>query len=303
MHCSNINISLRLLLIVLCCFPLSLIAQRDNNANLSLSLGSGVMYYNGDLSDSDPIPDSKLINPYIYGEVSWLLIDRLDMSLGFIYTKIEGADSLTNERDNQARNLSFNSPYAELNLQIRLSLLSVKNTFIVNPYLLGGIGGVYFNPKAELDGIEYELQPMGTEGQFIPGGQYEEAYSRYTISANMGGGINIRINDTWKVRVEAAAHFAFTDYLDDVSTVFPDSLQLSMTPNGPIAVGLSSKRPRGYPKAGRSRGNPENKDVVLRFGLSIVYILPAKTNKPAQKPGVMSNTFKGKKGWWGGSKD
>jgi len=261
------------------------------------------MFYNGDLSDSEVLPDFKLINPYITGEVSWLLLDRLDMSLGVLYGKIEAADSLAKEKDNNQRNLSFRSTFLEMNLQFRLSLLSVKNTFILNPYLLGGIGGVYFNPKAEIDGVEYELQPLGTEGQFIISGGYEDPYSRFTGTLNFGGGVNIRVNDNWSVRLEGAAHLTLTDYLDDVSTIFPDSLDLSRTPNGSIAVLFSSKRFKGFPKKGRSRGNPGNDDVVFRFGVSLVYVLPPKSNKPAHKPGIMRDAFPGKQGWWGKSKD
>lgn len=278
-------------------------AQRDNNANLSVGLGGGIMFYNGDLSDSDPIPDSKLINPYVAGEITWLLVDRFDMSLGFLYGKVEAADSLTNERDNQARNLSFFSKYIEMNLQFRLSLLSVKNTFPVNPFLLGGIGAFYFNPMAEYEGVEYALQPLGTEGQFIPGGEYEDPYNRIAATLNGGGGVHIRINENWRLRLEGAAHLTFTDYLDDVSTIFPDSADLARTPNGSIAVLLSSKRPKGWPKAGRSRGNPGNDDVVFRFGLSVTYIFPASTNKPKPKPGILSNPNPGRGGWWGNTKN
>ncbi len=274
-------------------------AQRDNNANFSFSLGGGAMYYNGDLSDSSPIPDGQLINPFINADVSWLLVDRLEMALGLMYGKIEGADSLTNERDNRSRNLSFFSPYAELSLSFRLSLLSVKNTFMVNPYLMGGVGGFYFNPKAEYMGVTYELQPLGTEGQYIPGGGYEQPYSNYAINANMGGGLNVRINENWRVRIEATARFAFTDFLDDVSTIFPDSVDLSNTPNGAIAVLLSSKRPKGFPDKGRARGNPGNNDIVITAGIALTYIFPSKSNRPAPRPGIMKGTFRGKKGWWG----
>ena len=47
----------------------------------------------------------------------------------------------------------------------------------------------------------------------------------------------------------------------------------------------------------------EGSRFMVLHPVSVVYILPAKSNKPAHKPGIMSNTFKGKKGWWGGSKD
>ena len=85
----NTNYSRIFLLIFLWIFYSSSVvnAQRNNNSDVSLSFGGGVMYYNGDLSDSDPIPDGKLINPFVTADISWLLIDRLELALGLYYGK------------------------------------------------------------------------------------------------------------------------------------------------------------------------------------------------------------------------
>jgi hypothetical protein len=120
----------------------------------------------------------------------------------------------------------------------------------------------------------------------------------HSASLTAGLGVFFRVNDQWSVRLEASPQLTFTDYLDDVSANYPDSTQLANTPNGTMAVLLSSRRPRGFPVGGRSRGNPERDDVIITVGLSVVYNPPAKTNART-KPGVFHQIFRGKKGWWG----
>ena len=67
----------------------------------------------------------------------------------------------------------------------------------------------------------------------------------------------------------------FTDYLDDVSTVFPDMDDLEAL-RGNEAVLLSDRswqvpdvEPIG--EQGRQRGNSDNNDSYALFGISLVY--------------------------------
>jgi hypothetical protein len=271
------------------------LAQSD----FSFSLGGGLMYYNGDLSDSRILPPMELIKPYYTADLSMLLIDRLDLSLRYLHGKVEGDDALSQEKDNQVRNQSFFSPIDEINLMLRLRLFSVRSKKTINPFGMVGMGYFWFNPKAELNGEIYELQPLGTEGQFIEGGGYSAPYKLSSGSFVLGLGVFVRLNDNFAIRIEGAPQITFTDYLDDVSTTYPDSSALAATPNGSLAVQLSSRRLKGFPNEGRPRGNAEKDDVIITFGLAVVYT-PGKNNSAVgPKPGVFRKIFKGKKGWWG----
>lgn len=263
------------------------------------SVGGGLMYYNGDLSDSRPIPPLELMRGFVTADVSMLLVDRLDLSLHYLHGSIEGDDALSNESDNRVRNQSFFSPIDEVKLMLRLRAFSVKSRLIVNPYIMGGIGYLWFNPKAELDGKVYELQPLGTEGQFIEGGAYPKPYSLSTGSFALGIGVFIRLNHNFSLRLEGAPQLTFTDYLDDTSWQYPDSSALAATPNGSLAVLLASRREKGFPDGGRSRGNPNRDDVIITLGMSLVFTPGSRECKAIPRPGIIRQVFKGKKGWWG----
>ena len=285
-------IAINLVLIVNCQF---LSAQSD----FSFSLGGGLMYYNGDLSDSRIMPPMELIKPYYTADLSMLIIDRLDLSLRYLHGSVEGDDALSEEKDNQVRNLSFFSPIDEINLMLRLRMFSVRSKKIINPFGMVGLGYFWFNPKADLKGKVYELQPLGTEGQYIDGGGYPKPYKLSSGSFVLGLGVFVRLNDNFGIRIEGAPQITFTDYLDDVSNNFPDSTALAATPNGSLAVQLSSRRLKGFPDEGRPRGNPDKDDVVITLGLAVVYTPGENNSGSGPKPGVFRKIFKGKKGWWG----
>ncbi len=268
-------------------------------SDFSFSLGGGIMYYNGDLSDSRPLPPVELLHGYIGVDANMLMVDRVDLSLRYLHGKVEGDDALSNERDNRIRNQSFFSPIDEVNLMLRLRMFSVKSKRLLNPFGMLGLGYFWFNPKAKLDGKVYELQPLGTEGQHIEGGGYPAPYKLSSGSLAMGLGLFIRLNDNFALRIEGAPQITFTDYLDDVSTNYPDSAALAATPNGAVAVLLASRREKGFPPGGRSRGNPSKDDVIISLGMSVVYTPGKISQSSSGKPGVFRKIFKGKKGWWG----
>jgi hypothetical protein len=142
----------------------------------------------------------------------------------------------------------------------------------LNPYIFTGASVFHFNPKAQLDGTWYDLQPLGTEGQFITGGGYEKPYKLFQVAVPVGFGIAVQLNKKLRLKADFCHRFLFTDYLDDVSTVYPDLESLSATPGGDIAVALSSRRKDGkYPNANSPRGSAKYKDAYTTFGLTLVY--------------------------------
>jgi hypothetical protein len=256
------------------------------------------MYYNGDLHDNRfLLPNSELIRAYYGTDFTVLLVDRLDMSLGYIHGSIEGDDATSASKYNKNRNLSFYSTIDEINLNFRLRVFSARDKELVNPYLVAGIGYFWFNPKADYNGKSYELQPLGTEGQYISGGNHPEPYKLSSASLGLGIGIHFRIDDHFGVRLEAMPRLTFTDYLDDTSSDYPDSSTLAATPNGAIAVLLSSRYDKGYPREGLRRGNADKNDVIITMGVGLVYTPGYKRKIIGQRMGVIHKIFKKSRGW------
>ena len=237
-------------------------------------IGTGMMTYNGDINEKSDkiISPSKVFKPYIKGGINYRISNRIEASIAYMYGNVGGADSLAVERDNRNRNQSFRSRIHEVSVQVEYHLMSVYKKHRLNPFAFAGAGLFHFNPQGQLNGVWYNLRPLGTEGQFIEGGDYSKPYKLTQLSMPMGLGIYVQLNSHWRVRLEYAHHFTKTDYLDDVSNAYPDLDQLAATVNGDLAVQLSNRRLVGTsPPPGRPRGNPKYNDSFSALGVMIIY--------------------------------
>lgn len=84
-----------------------------------------------------------------------------------------------------------------------------------------GFSVFQYSPKRSVDGTVYRLREIGTEGQ-VTGQEYGPISGAWTF----GLGAKFDLNYRWSVQFDINARIAFTDYLDDVSTVYPDVNQL-----------------------------------------------------------------------------
>ncbi len=197
---------------------------------------------------------------------------------GFNYGSVSYADEASPDPFQRARNLSFKSNILEITSQIEINFFRYeprKDRFKFTPYLTFGISGFYFNPKAELDGEWIALQPVGTEGQNDPDSG-KKPYSRFNFAIPVGGGFKYSFHPSWTLGVEIGVRKTFTDYLDDVSDVYPANVY-SFAVSRNVAEALSDRsgevgEPIGVP--GKQRGMDTKPDSFMFFGLSLSYTIP-----------------------------
>lgn len=122
-----------------------------------------------------------------------------------------------------------------------------------------------YNPQADLAGERVNLRDFGTEGQ-APGAEY----GRFSWATSYGMGIKWSLNHEWSINMELGIRNAHTDYLDDVSTVYPN-LELLNIVRGPSALRLSNPAVvSGIGEEGRQRGNSKNNDTYVLFGVGVM---------------------------------
>jgi len=145
------------------------------------------------------------------------------------YLMVRGDDKFAEETVRNARNLHFRSSMVELQQRIEVILFSVEKfapTYNLpgarggkrrnqQYYLFGGIGATYFNPQAKYQDSWVSLRPLMTEGQSKP-------YSPIALTIPAGFGFRVGIGAQWRIGLEASYNVVFSDYLDDVSTVYAD---------------------------------------------------------------------------------
>ncbi|MDX1666456.1 MAG: DUF6089 family protein [Saprospiraceae bacterium] len=232
----------------------------------------GGSYYFGDLNTnfdlSLPGPAGGVIARYNFNE-------RVSLKFSGNYGLMRGDDALSENTFERARNLSFRSHVIELSPVLEFNFLPYVHGSELewfSPYVFAGFNIAYFNPQAHLNEEWIDLRPLGTEGQMRG-----EEYASFTGGLVYGLGFKFDLSYDWSVNIELGARQLFTDYLDDVSTTYPDFDQLRDT-RGDLAVILSD-RSESIPGSvvapigafGRQRGNSTTKDSYVLFGVGLVY--------------------------------
>ncbi|MEZ4982616.1 MAG: DUF6089 family protein [Saprospiraceae bacterium] len=241
----------------------------------SLEIGGfyGVSNYNGELQDTRF--DPRQANP-AYGIFTRINFSKdVAISAQYFNSTISAHDTYSAGLSN-TRNLSFRTPVQEVGVQLELSLIGFggnKKAPLAKSYIFGGVSGMYFNPQAKYQDQWVDLQPLGTEGQGMPG--YQEKYSRYAVVIPLGMGFKVNVAKTVSLGLELGVRKTYTDYLDDVSSQYPDLEELERI--NPMAANLSYREPEitGSPgnPVGLERGNPENKDLYFFAGFTASFYL------------------------------
>ncbi|MEP6794591.1 MAG: DUF6089 family protein [Saprospiraceae bacterium] len=256
--------------IILCLFVLVQIKGFGQKGYELGALG-GVSYYIGDINPNyslkTPGPSLGFISRYNFNTRTSL---RFDMAVG----RLIGKDKYSENPFQKARNLSFRTDFADASMDLEFNFFNYihgSRNQNFTPYIFGGLALTYFNPRAELDGTWYGLRQMGTEGQAIG-----DEYGHITPSLSFGLGFKMDFNYEWSFNIELSARETSTDYLDDVSTVYPDMISLAAR-RGAIAALLSDRsaelgiEPIGAP--GRQRGVAGDKDAYYSMRIGIVYYI------------------------------
>ena len=261
------------LLIIL--FYLQQVCAQSSEIGLLLGASS----YKGEINN-------HLYSPRAYNLAAGLIFKRCMNShwsfrLGANIGKIDGDDADSDDAFQQYRNLQFKSTVLEGHALFEFNFFhfqtASESSSRITPFLYGGFGVYHFNPKGLLGDDWVKLQPLGTEGQGTSQFPDRKKYKRTQFCIPFGGGFKFKLNNRWSLTLESGARRTFTDYLDDISTTYPDKTILGAS-NGFDAVALSDKtvlNTTNYNNE-RQRGNASDKDWYMFTGVTINWTLSKK---------------------------
>lgn len=263
------------------CWGLPSVAQTNE-----IGLSAGVSYYVGDLN---PIGHFRFPHPaggiFYRRNFNW----HWSIRAGFTYMKVSARDSLGTYDFQRYRNINFESHLFEAQFLCEFNFFPYKpgelKKYRWTPYLFLGVAGYYFAPQTEYNGELVALDALGTEGQFITGNSVGR-YSRFQPAIPFGIGFKVNLSERFSLGFEYGFRILFTDYLDDVSTVYPDMGELLLV-SGQAAVDLSDPSySGGPPNSGFQRGFARTKDWYAFLGVSLVYNIRDKQECPgySRKP-------------------
>ncbi len=260
-----------------------------------ISVGLGASNFLGELGGRDQIGtnfvwDLELSQTRPAVSLGWryYLRERMSLRTSLAYGVLAGNDNLTKEPFRQNRNLNFRSDVFEFSVVYELhsikeelghiyDLRGVKGMKASRMGLYGfiGLGGFYFDPRGKFNNAWIRLKPLRTEGQGLPGGAQE--YSNFGFCVPMGFGIRKAFSKEWSLGLEIQHTTTFTDYVDDVSTVYYDPEAIQQV-SGDVGVymanpslGVGEGISEFTTSPGQQRGDSSDNDAYLFLRFQVHY--------------------------------
>jgi len=247
----------------------------------------GTSHYIGDLSDEKLNFSNTYFAASLFGRYNFS--NKIAIKGMAAYGRVSGDDKQSNLVASKIRNLNFYTDIYEFSLHFEYNLLKndLRNLhsrpFI--PYVFGGIGVFKFNPKTELAGTTYELQPLKTEGQGSTVYNDLKQYNLTEIAFPFGIGFRTRISDAFYVGFETGVRFTTTNYLDDVGGKYGDNNVVKAN-SGAVAAVLADRSWEvngqavgvGSFKEGDLRSDKKTfqNDLYIISGITLTYIIRSK---------------------------
>ncbi len=280
----------------------SLFGQRWKSYRQEISGGIGTSFLLGDIGGATDEPTNTVrdINfkaTRFAGSAGYNYYLRQDMSVigQFTYAMLSAKDEFAANEARRNRNFDVRTHLMEFSAQYRYYFIKDKFGHVfklrgassmffsqISAYAGIGVAGIYFNPKGRYtDGKFYALQPLGTEGQGLPGNP--DKYSRIGLAIPFTLGAKYSLGKRMGISAELGMRKTFTDYIDDVSTVYYDNTAIKNA-YGDKAAFLADPNPGENPTwtgAGERRGGEKLKDFYATFVISVNYkLLKGKSFKP-----------------------
>ena len=251
-------------------------AQFDDPKTLEVGPHVGVSYYMGDLNPMLPFAQSQL---QYGGLVRFNYNNRWTFRFDYSRATVTASDEVIKWRPE--RGLNFTSKINDFSLTAEFNFLEYytgnpkKN---VSPYIFGGISVFQYTAFANVGDLLVDLSDYATEGPEDPDAKwYDKMFGKTSpigVSIPFGMGVKFSLSRHMAATVEWRMQNTFTDYLDDVATVYPEQHAVYTYEDG-STYDLTDPTDNNY-KPGQQRGNSAFNDWfgMARVSLTWKFNLP-----------------------------
>jgi hypothetical protein len=262
-----------------------------------LVIDAGVSHFMGDLGGGGKDAahfmgirdlDFSSTRPVLSAKYRFRIIEMVSAKAGLTWAILAANDAASASLGRKMRNLSFSSNVLQFSLHgeyyfvkekanPRYSFSSLHSIRNLSAYAFTGVSVIYFNPTAKLDGVKYNLQPLGTEGQGI--GDNPAPYSTIAIGWPIGLGAKYKLTKKIAVGIEISNTFTTSDYIDDAHNKYYDNNAISAT-YGSIAGELADRhideagnQAQPYQSGKAYRGGNNYNDAFIYTVVTLTYNL------------------------------
>lgn len=251
-----------------------------NDRYFSAAFGTGQSMYIGELNQPNRIQED--FSHWTLG-LEARLLSKVSARVEAGLYHVRGRDRLAPDSSFQRqRNLSFDTYNFEMSIQGVFYMRKYRGDYYrrwpVDPYLALGVGFTTINPTTTLQETKYNLREIATE---------DNSYGPVALMLPAAAGIKFSINEFVNFNLEVAYRYTFTDYLDDVSTTFPESFPnttAELLSNRKDEIGVVNQDAYDRLVAGERRGDPDNNDQYLFLSMKLEIYLPRGSSPVIKKP-------------------
>lgn len=240
---------------------------------------AGISNYQGELASYSTANGFKAkLGPVLGIHTGYELTSRFQLRGDLQYLRLSGDDRFNDSEVTRARNLNFFSPVFQLSGGIDWNFLgfSQADGKAFTPYASVGASLFHMNPSTTYQGKKVALHPLGTEGQGLVDYPAQKRYHLLQPSLQFGGGLKFLTSGKFIIALEGMMSYTFTDYIDDVSTIYISYDEL-LAKSGPLTAALANREgeylntePVIVP-TGTKRGNNAINDffgtITVHFGI------------------------------------
>ena len=249
-------------------------AQFDDPKTLEIGPQAGASYYMGDINPTLPFAMADL---EFGGVVRFNYDTRWTFRADYSYVTVKASDEQIKWRPE--RQLNFTSKIHDVSLVGEFNFLEYytgnpkRN---VSPYIFAGISVFHYTTFADVDGTMVDLSDYLTEAAPTDPKWYDKFFGKTSaigISIPFGMGVKFALSKHMAATVEWRMQKTFTDYLDDIATVYPEQHAIYTAEDG---TQYDLTDPTGNYIPGQQRGNSAFNDWfgMARASLTWKFNLP-----------------------------
>jgi len=242
--------------------------ETPQKSRIEISLLAGESIFQGTISNSNLF--SNEMNILFGANIGYTLYSNLSANLAIISSKLSNSDFSSTNNEQISRGMSFSSSI--LGISPGLNYDFVDNRLYTKakrfrPSIGFGFDFISFNPTGIYKGKTFNLQPLGTGGQYID--SLKKPYSLLAMGYFFNIKLKYQINRFNGVGLFLTLHQSFSDYLDDVGPdEYPSVTKLlAKTTTTPDAAVYFSNTSSKFINTGQLRSSPnKSKDSFVNFG-------------------------------------
>jgi len=241
--------------------------EAPQKSRIEIGLLGGGTIFKGTISS--PSIFNNEMNILMGVNIGYTIYSNLSASLTIMSTKLSNSDLNSSNNEQISRGMSFITSILGISPAINFDFVDNRlytKAKRFRPSVGVGLDFVSFNPTGTYKNKSFNLQPLGTGGQFID--SLKKPYSTMALGYFVNFKLKYQINRFNSAGLFFTLHQSMSDYLDDVGPdEYPSVAKLKNGKTDPEAA-IYFSNPSSKPiSQGQLRSSPNNaRDSFINFG-------------------------------------